>query len=204
MSQYHFDPAGYEAMMAAEVPGYTRLQDRIAAEGRMEGAVGRILDVGTGTGVTAARALAAHPGATVVGIDESPAMLAAARRTLDPQRVELRTARLQDPLPGGPFDLVVSGLAVHHLDPAEKADLFVRIAGRLRPGGRFVLGDVVVPDHPGSAVTPLEEGYDRPDRVTDLLRWLAEAGLRATLAWMEDDLAVLVADRAVLVAGRAG
>jgi hypothetical protein len=35
-----------------------------------------------------------------------------------------------------------------------KADLFARIAARLRPGGRFVLGDVVVPEDPADVVTP--------------------------------------------------
>ncbi len=30
--------------------------------------------------------------------------------------VELRVAELTDPLPDGPFDLVVSALAIHHLE----------------------------------------------------------------------------------------
>jgi tRNA (cmo5U34)-methyltransferase len=69
--------------------------------------------------------------------------------------------RLHDPLPEGSFDLVVSALAVHHLDGAGKADLFARVADRLRPGGRFVLGDVVVADDPADAVTPIDGVYDR-------------------------------------------
>jgi tRNA (cmo5U34)-methyltransferase len=36
---------------------------------------------------------------------------------------------LEDPLPDGPYDVVVSALAVHHLAAASKADLFRRIAG---------------------------------------------------------------------------
>ncbi len=47
---------------------------------------------------------------------------------------DLRVARLQDPLPAGPFDLVFSALAVHHLDPTEKATLFREVAARLQPG----------------------------------------------------------------------
>jgi hypothetical protein len=48
-------------------------------------------------------------------------MLAAA--TAEAAGADLRVGRLQDPLPQGNFDLVVSALAVHHLDGAGKADL---------------------------------------------------------------------------------
>src|SRR5262245_62724772 len=54
------------------------------------------------------------------------------RSSLPPDRVSLLVGRLEDPLPQGPFDLVVSALAVHHLDAASKADLFRRIAATLR------------------------------------------------------------------------
>jgi SAM-dependent methyltransferase len=193
VAQYHFDPATYEALMAEEVPAYPRLQEAIAAAagGR---SVRRILDLGTGTGVTALHLLEVYPGAQLVGIDESAEMLAAARRAL-PQAADLRVARLQDPLPAGPFDLVVSALAVHHLDGAGKADLFRRVGQVLADGGRFVLGDVVVPVDPADVVTPIDGVYDTPDTVADQLGWLTAAGLAATTAWSERDLAVLVADK---------
>ena len=73
-----------------------------------------------------------------MGIDESAEMLEAARHVL-PARTHLRVARLQDPLPAGTFDLVVSALAVRHLDGTGKADLFRRIAAVLLPGGPSVL-----------------------------------------------------------------
>ncbi len=109
--------------------------------------------------------------------------------------VELEQANLTDPLPAGPFDLVVSVLAIHHLEGSDKAALFTRIAGVLRPGGRFVLGDVVIPVDPADAVTPGLEGHDRPSTVADQLRWLADAGLNAAEVWSERDLVVLRADR---------
>jgi tRNA (cmo5U34)-methyltransferase len=130
-----------------------------------------------------------HPGATLVGVDASADMLAAARLP----RAELRVSRLEDPLPQGPFDLVFSALAVHHLDGPGKTELFARVAAVLEPGGRFVLADVVVPEDPADAITPLSPDYDRPDRVDDQLAWLREAGLDATVAWAEGDLAVIAA-----------
>jgi tRNA (cmo5U34)-methyltransferase len=98
------------------------------------------------------------------------------------------------PLPEGNFDLVVSALAVHHIDGAGKADLFARIAARLPPGGRFVLGDVVVPEDPADVATPIDGVYDKPSTIDDQLLWLAAAGLNAEVVWARRDLAVIVAD----------
>jgi tRNA (cmo5U34)-methyltransferase len=133
-----------------------------------------------------------HPGAKLVGIDESAEMLAAASR--DVAAADLRVSRLQDPLPEGNFDLVVSALAVHHLDGAGKADLFARVADRLRPGGRFVLGDVVVPDDPADVVTPIDGVYDQPSTIADQVQWLVAAGFHVAVVWTRQDLCVIVAD----------
>lgn len=105
-----------------------------------------VLDLGVGSGLTAMRVLESHREANLVGIDANTDMLAAATASLDARRCRLYRSRLQDPLPEGPFDLVVSMLAVHHLDGPGKADLFHRVAGVLSGGGRFVLADLVVPE----------------------------------------------------------
>jgi tRNA (cmo5U34)-methyltransferase len=185
-----WEPEGYPELVRREVPDYERLQDETAA------ATGtgarRILELGTGTGETALRVLARHPRATLVGLDASDLMLEGARAALPADRIDLRLGRLEDPLPNGPFDVVVSALAIHHLDGPAKADLFARVAALLAPGGRFVLADVVVPEDPADVVTPLEEGFDLPSGVAEQLEWLAAAGLRAHVAWAHRDLAVLV------------
>lgn len=188
-AQFHFRPDSYLEMMRAEVPLYDRVQDElVAATG--DGAR-RILELGTGTGETARRLLERHPEADLVGIDESPGMLAAAGRLLPATRADLQVGRLEDPLPGGPFDLVASALAVHHLDPEAKADLFRRVRDVLAPGGRFVLADVVIPADPADAQTPLTPGFDRPSRIADQLAWLSDAGLDAQVVWRAGDLAVI-------------
>jgi tRNA (cmo5U34)-methyltransferase len=189
MGQFHFDPERYLQLMHDELPLYEELQDR-AATATVGVDVRRILDLGVGTGETARRVLAVHPHATLVGIDESADMLAAA----DLPDADLRVARLEDPLPDGPFDLVVSALAVHHLDAGDKRDLFGRVARVLRPGGRFVLADVVVPDLAEDATTPLTPDFDLPDRLDDQLAWLAAARFAAEPTWVGGDLAVIRAD----------
>jgi tRNA (cmo5U34)-methyltransferase len=195
MAQFHWDPASYLELMRQEVPDYERLQEEAAAASRgLE--VESILELGTGTGETARRVLAVHPAARLRGIDDSEEMLGVARNALASFEVRLSQSRLEDPLPAGPFDLVASALAVHHLDGPGKQSLFERVARVLRAGGRFVLADVVIPEDPADAVTPIDDdGYDKPDSVPDQLDWLARAGLRARIHWAHRDLAVIVADK---------
>jgi tRNA (cmo5U34)-methyltransferase len=191
VGQFHFEPERYLELMHEEVPRYEEMQEEAA---RASAAVQAqsILELGVGTGETSRRVLARHPRARLVGVDASEEMLAQARRALPD--AELSVSRLEEPLPGGPFDLVVSTLAVHHLDGAGKRDLFARVRETLRPGGRFVLADVVVPEDPADAVTPLTDGFDLPDRVEDQLGWLAESGFEAAVTWLAGDLAVIAAD----------
>jgi tRNA (cmo5U34)-methyltransferase len=62
-----------------------------------------------------------------------------------------------------------------------------------------VLGDVVVPDDPADATTPLNPGFDLPSGADEQVAWLREAGLAARVTWAERDLAVLQARRAPLL-----
>jgi tRNA (cmo5U34)-methyltransferase len=194
MSKFHWDPDAFMELMGEQVPLYESLQDTVA---RATGSIGAasILDLGTGTGNTLARVLGLHPTARAVGVDESHDMLEAARTRLAGYDVVLREADLLDPLPQGPFDLVVSALAVHHLDGPGKAELFRRVAAVLQPGGRFVLGDVVIPDDAPDVVLPTSSDYDKPSLVSEQVRWMGDAGLVAQVIWHADDLAVFTADR---------
>jgi tRNA (cmo5U34)-methyltransferase len=190
MAQFHWDPDGYLELMRAEVPDYERLQDE-TANATGQGAA-RILELGSGTGETARRVLERHPAASFTGLDASPEMLARACAILPRDRVDLLVGRLEDPLPAGPFELVVSALAVHHLAGDGKAGLFKRVASMLVPGGRFVLGDVVVPEDPSDALTPVDGEYDAPSTLADQLTWLEAAGFTARVAWAARDLVIIV------------
>ena len=192
MAQYHWDPERYLELIREEVPGYDRLQGHVARAAAADAE--SVLELGTGTGESARRVLEANPRAHLIGIDASGEMLARARRVLPAGRVHLLVKRLEDPLPDGAFDLVVSVLALHHLDSVGKADLFRRIAAVLAPSGRFVLGDVVVPADPADMVTPVDGVYDKPSSVAEQVEWLQDAGLRARIAWARRDLAVVAAE----------
>ena len=195
MAQNHFEPDSYLEFVRLEIPEYDELEE-IVAEAASAVAAARILDLGSGTGETARRVLERHAGASIVLVDSSAEMLTAAREALAKDRIEsVLVQRLEDPLPAGPFDLVVSALAVHHLESADKQVLFQRIAEVLKPGGRFVLADVVVPQDSELASTPVASEFDRPDRLDDQLAWIGDAGLEPDVLWTSNDLVVIAARR---------
>lgn len=92
----------------------------------------RILDLGCGDGALTAQL--ASTGATVIGVDNSPSMLEAARtRGLT---VELHNA---DALPyHRQFDAVFSNAALHWLSEARQPAVLSGIFRAIKPGGRFV------------------------------------------------------------------
>jgi tRNA (cmo5U34)-methyltransferase len=153
----------------------------------------RMLDLGVGTGETSRRCLEAHPAARAVCLDESQDKLDAAARILG-ARAELRLGRFQDRLPEGPFQLIVSAFALHHVDAALKADLLPRVAEQLSEGGRFVLADVVEPHAPVVDPTPLDREQSVVSRTDELLDILRHAGFRPAVRWAENDLVVIAAE----------
>jgi tRNA (cmo5U34)-methyltransferase len=95
---------------------------------------------------------------------------------------EMRLGRIEDPLPDGPWDLVISVLTVHHLDDDGKRDLFRRVREQSRA---LVLGDVVAVE-PERRVTPLDASYDLPSPASDQAEWCG-----GEVVWEADDLAVI-------------
>jgi trans-aconitate methyltransferase len=92
-----------------------------------------VVDLGCGTGDLAARIIDA--GATVIGIDADPAMIAAARERLGAD-VDLRVGDAHDFSVDSPVDAVVSNAALHWM-PAP-VEVLGCVSDALRIGGRFV------------------------------------------------------------------
>jgi ubiquinone/menaquinone biosynthesis C-methylase UbiE len=104
-----------------------------------------VLDVGCGTGTQAIAAWRrTQPGGTVVGIDISEKMLAAARRKARRAGVDIpfqRADASELPFEEGSFDAVTITTALHMV-PEDRRRLCLREAARvLRPGGRLSLID---------------------------------------------------------------
>ncbi len=70
-------------------------------------------------------------------------MLARARAKLSHmgERLHLYEGDMSQTAFTGPFDAVISAIAVHHVPPPDKPALFQRLYQALRPGGALVLGD---------------------------------------------------------------
>lgn len=161
----------------------------------------RILDLGAGTGLLSALLRERFPDARLVLVDLAEEMLEVARRRFAGDgRVEFRTADYARDDLGGPYDAVVSGLSIHHLEHPAKQALFRRIHDLLVPGGRFVNADQAQGPTPALdrlyddrwvrqvKANGVGEGdftaarqrqtHDRLAPLADQLRWMEEAGLR--------------------------
>jgi tRNA (cmo5U34)-methyltransferase len=94
--------------------------------------------------------------------------------------IEVRLARMEDPLPDGPWDLVIAVLSVHHLTADRKQDLFRRVREHSKS---FVLADVV---EASEHVTTVDPDRDHPESADDLAAWCG-----GEIVWTEDDLRVI-------------
>jgi len=174
--QIHWNPETYLEVIRAEVPRFDELQE--AAVAAIPFAPQRVLELGMGTGETTRHLLEAYPEAWVVGLDASPEMVFHLREEYD----DVQLARMQDPLPDGPWDLVISVLSVHHLTDDEKRVLFRRVREHSRA---LVIGDVVKAE---PQVTPIDPSFDFPDTAEELAEWCD-----GEITWRADDLAVVCA-----------
>ncbi len=113
----------------------------------------RVLEIGCGTGTLTA--LMAEYGATVTGIDASPAMLAEAQKKVAAKGLEKRVdlkymdaVLIADRLPAASFDLIVSTLVFSELPPDDQRYVLEACARLLAPGGRLLIADEVIPSQP--------------------------------------------------------
>nr|BFD92566.1 class I SAM-dependent methyltransferase [Kitasatospora sp. Xyl93] len=121
-----------------------------------DGAVRRVLDVGSGPGVIAGLLAEVFPAAEVVAVDQSAALLERARA-----RSGGRLGTQQADLPAefdklGEADLIWSGNAVHHLGDQQAA--LTSLAGALRPGGLLAVAESGLP----ARYLPRDFGLGRP------------------------------------------
>ena len=215
MSAVSGDSTGAVAAFSAHAPEYTALRRRLVPGfdefyGTLVEVIGlvhpleaplRVLDLGAGTGLVSAAVAAAFGAARIELLDASEPMLAEARGRLGDRAVAVHVSDMAAPLPAGPFDAVVSALAIHHLSDADKRALFTRVRGVLADPGVFVnaeqlaaptaaLTDVYTERWAqdcralGAGEAEIEDARARMahDRCADLesqLEWLREAGFAA-------------------------
>ncbi len=162
MDRFDWTPEVYLERIRSQIPRYDELQEQAIAA--IPFPPERVLELGMGTGETTRRLIEAYPDAWVIGLDSSPDMVFRARQTYD----DVQLARMEDPLPDGPWDLVISVLSTGDLPDDQLQALCRRVREHSRS---LVIGDVF-----------------EQDKLNRLLDW---SGGRIT--WQADDLAVVSA-----------
>jgi SAM-dependent methyltransferase len=150
--------------------------------------VGRVLDVGGGSGAFAMAFAERSPGLVAVVFD-LPGVLPLTRDYITAAGLESRVTTavgdyLVDPLPHG-FDLVFLSAVVHSNSPQQNAELLKSCAAALNPGGRVAVVDWVMDE---DRVRPLAGAFfalnmlvatDHGDTFTEaeIRGWMDGAGL---------------------------
>ncbi len=160
MGQFHWKPETYLDLIRAEVPRFDELQE--AAIAAVPFAPQRVLELGMGTGETTRRLIEAYPESWVIGLDSSPEMVFRARQNYD----DVQLARMEDPLPDGPWDLVIGVLSINELSDEQKRSLFRRVREHSRS---LVIGDRF-----------------EDDQLERMVEWVG-----GEVTWRADDLAVV-------------
>jgi 2-polyprenyl-3-methyl-5-hydroxy-6-metoxy-1,4-benzoquinol methylase len=162
-----------------------RLQQMLAAAPASPEDEIMVLDVGGGYGVVTEEVLHAFARAHVTLQDYSLPMLEEARRRLSAYagRVGFAQGDLRAPdwvrQVGGPFDLVVSAIAIHNLrDRAEIAACYRAIAGLVKPEGAFLDYDL----------------FELIGGIEAQLKTIRDAGFaKADCLWQEGRVAIIAA-----------
>ena len=192
---------GYDAVRRNLMPCfdgfYASALDAIADwAGARASAALDVLDLSAGTGLFSAMVLGRLPEARIHLIDVSDAMLAQARQRFAAAgaRVSFEVSDYTQESLGGPWDLVISALSIHHLDDGAKRALFARVFEALRPAGLFVNAEQVLGPTPAAEARyrrlwdeqVLGSGVDRAEyeRAVERMRHDRCATLADQLEWM--------------------
>ena len=176
-----------------------------------------IADLGAGSGLFSRHVQTAYPQAVFTLVDASRDMLDLARKRFE-QTTESFTfveQQLEDFAEPERFDVVISSLAIHHLEDADKQSLFQRIFTALHPGGAFINVDQIKGKPPfdqlywetwlasvrsaGASEDKIQASikrrreFDRDASLSDQLEWLKEAGFAADCIYKHYFVAVFLA-----------
>ncbi len=148
-----YDPAELDALPGADTESFAGVGNPLSLGELRPGEV--VLDLGSGAGldsILAARRVG--PGGRVIGIDFTPEMVEKARHNVGAAglaNVEFHVAPVEAlPLEEGTADVAICN-GLFNLCP-DKPRALGEVFRVLRPGGRFLLADVLLEDH----VTPAE------------------------------------------------
>jgi tRNA (cmo5U34)-methyltransferase len=150
------DSATYRAIAAVAVPRRDEMMAAlVAAVPFAAGEPIKILELGSGEGLLAAALLDRFPHASLTALDGSESMRGQTTTRLSAYGDRARVAAFE--LPALDWwermfgvDLIVSSLALHHLNDAKKQYLYKAAAERMSPRCALLVADIVEPQHPAA------------------------------------------------------
>lgn len=194
----------FDRLIASLIPGYREMVDALVRVLPFQASMPiRVLDLGCGTGTVTEAVLTAFPTGRVTCVDIAAPMIALASAKLAKfERVEYVLGDFNALELPGPYDAVVSSLALHHLNTDDdKRAFYARIYNGLKPGGVFYNADVVLgssdalqrvymtewrafmeqsvsQEEIDATWMPRYHAEDRPAPLLDQVAWLATIGFR--------------------------
>jgi len=149
-----------------------------------------IMDVGCGTGRLLRKARHQYPNARLVGVDAAEKMIQQAATLLPEAEFHVAMAEAL-PLPDTSVDLAFSTFSFHHW--ADQAKGISEVARVLRPKGRLLLADIVIPRWLSLFVRHFR--YNSPSRIHEMF---TQAGLTVELQqqpWRWSRVLLIIAAR---------
>ena len=197
--QFDAIAANYEGQRRQMIPCFDDFYGVPLRALDFKGDAPRVLDLGCGSGLFTALLLTKYPKAKVTLSDLSDKMLAVARERFagHPDFTYVQSSfdalRLE-----GPFDIIISGIAIHHIPGPEKKRLYRKCHDWLVPGGVFINSDQTKGateaidgmcmglwresiEASGLSREAIDAAYERmkfdqPSTVVEQIVWLEEAG----------------------------
>lgn len=206
----------YDGRIRQLIPRYDEMLDALISSVRPRKGQLRAIDVGCGTGAVSELLLQAYPDLQLTCLDMTESMLGLARERLNGHdNVSFVLADIYDFGFEGPYDIVVSSLALHHLiTDHDKKEAYRKIFEALGPEGSFFNADIVLgsddavqelylmkwkefmyrsysKEEVDRVRIPRYRKEDSPARLIDHLRWLDEVGFRMVdVTWKYYNFAV--------------
>ena len=141
----------------------------------------KVLDAGCGTGALLMTLKERYPGVVASGLDPDETALEIAKRKSKGKGLDIKwhLGFMEGmPFEDGSFDIVISTLAFHHINPEKKLQALMECRRVLRPTGRMVLVDIA-PDETGflgRLVYRILSMFEHLMKVDQIMAMMKEAG----------------------------